>query len=97
MNFNLAAFIYVSPDKLCLMYSTNVFQWTKLLHQCILIIIILVPIVPIQLFLLEEQRERKYDFYARKLQKAFRRYNAHQYYLKLKEQGKNRLQITLLS
>ncbi len=43
---------------------------------------------PESLFLLEEQRERKYDFYARKLQKAFRRYNAHKYYLRLKEQGK---------
>ncbi|XP_072038335.1 unconventional myosin-If-like isoform X2 [Amphiura filiformis] len=42
---------------------------------------------PESLFLLEEQRERKYDFYARKLQKAFRRYNAHKYYLRLKEQA----------
>ncbi|XP_072166992.1 unconventional myosin-If-like [Diadema setosum] len=42
---------------------------------------------PESLFLLEEQRERKFDYYARIIQKALRRFNAHNYYLKLKEQA----------
>lgn len=40
-----------------------------------------------QLFLLEEMRERKYDGYARIIQKAFRQYFARKQYQKLKEQG----------
>ncbi|XP_071795334.1 unconventional myosin-Ie-like [Asterias amurensis] len=46
---------------------------------------------PESLFLLEEQRERKFDQYARILQKAFRRFNAHKYYLRLKEQASDLL------
>ncbi|XP_077988766.1 unconventional myosin-Ie-like isoform X2 [Glandiceps talaboti] len=42
---------------------------------------------PESLFLLEEHRERKYDVYARIIQKAFRMHNAHRYYLKLKQQA----------
>ena len=45
----------------------------------------------LQLFLLEEMRERKYDGYARVIQKAFRQYFARKQYQKLKEQGKNLL------
>ncbi|XP_022110259.1 unconventional myosin-Ie-like isoform X1 [Acanthaster planci] len=46
---------------------------------------------PESLFLLEEQRERKYDHFARILQKAFRRFNAHKHYLRLKEQASDLL------
>ncbi|XP_071844159.1 unconventional myosin-Ie-like isoform X1 [Apostichopus japonicus] len=46
---------------------------------------------PESLFLLEEQRERKFDFYARIIQKAFRRFNAHKYYLRLKTQASDLL------
>ncbi|XP_054756570.2 unconventional myosin-Ie-like [Lytechinus pictus] len=42
---------------------------------------------PESLFLLEEQRERKFDFHARIIQKAFRQFNAHKYYLRLKQQA----------
>uniref|UniRef100_A0A914X526 Uncharacterized protein n=1 Tax=Plectus sambesii TaxID=2011161 RepID=A0A914X526_9BILA len=42
---------------------------------------------PESLFLLEELRERKYDAYARVIQKAFRRWNARKHYMKLKEQA----------
>ncbi len=40
-----------------------------------------------QLFLLEELRERKYDAYARRIQKAWRRHRSDQYYQTLKEKG----------
>ena len=40
-----------------------------------------------QLFLLEEMRERKFDSYARVIQKAFRRFNGVKHYMRLKEQG----------
>ena len=42
---------------------------------------------PESLFLLEELRERKYDKYARTIQKHYRRWKAQQYYEKLKEQA----------
>ena len=41
----------------------------------------------LQLFLLEELRERKYDAYARKIQKAWRRHRSDQYYHTLKQKG----------
>ena len=41
----------------------------------------------IQLFLLEELRERKYDGFARKIQKAWRRYKSEQYFYELKKKG----------
>ena len=44
-------------------------------------------IVSLKLFLLEELRERKYDGYARKIQKAWRRYKSAQYYYELKKKG----------
>lgn len=37
-----------------------------------------------QLFLLEEMRERKYDAFARKIQKAWRRFNARKHHSKMK-------------
>ncbi len=40
-----------------------------------------------QLFLLEELRDRKYNEYALVLQKAFRKFNAIQYFLKLKNEA----------
>ena len=43
----------------------------------------------LQLFLLEEVRERKYDGFARKIQKAWRRYKSDQYFFKLKQKGKS--------
>ncbi|XP_019859632.1 PREDICTED: unconventional myosin-If-like [Amphimedon queenslandica] len=42
---------------------------------------------PESLFLLEELRERKYDAYARRIQKAWRRHRSDQYYQTLKERG----------
>lgn len=44
-----------------------------------------------QLFLLEEVRERKFDFYARIIQKAFRRYNAAKHYMRLKQEASDLL------
>jgi len=38
--------------------------------------------------LLEELRERKYDGFARKIQKAWRRYKSEQYFYELKKKGK---------
>ena len=48
---------------------------------------------PESLFLLEECRERKFDHYARIVQKAFRRHNAKKQYLKLREEGTYGLKI----
>ncbi|XP_033750743.1 unconventional myosin-Ie-like isoform X1 [Pecten maximus] len=42
---------------------------------------------PESLFLLEEMRERKFDHYARKIQKAYRRYHARKTYFKLREEA----------
>lgn len=42
----------------------------------------------VQLFLLEEMRERKYDGYARTIQKAWRKYVARKKYVEMREQGK---------
>jgi myosin-1 len=42
---------------------------------------------PESLFLLEELRERKYDGFARKIQKAWRRYKSDQYFFKLKQKA----------
>ena len=44
---------------------------------------------PESLFLLEEMRERKYDHYARIVQKAFRKHNARKQYMKLREEGRH--------
>lgn len=41
----------------------------------------------IKLFLLEELRDRKFDGYARKIQKAYRMYKSRQYFAELKQQG----------
>ena len=41
----------------------------------------------LQLFLLEEVRERKYDHYARKIQKCWRRFRSDLYFDSLKKQG----------
>ncbi|KAH7717055.1 unconventional myosin-If [Aphelenchoides avenae] len=46
---------------------------------------------PESLFLLEESRERKYDGYARVIQKAFRKFNAQKHYAKQKEQASDLL------
>lgn len=46
-----------------------------------------VVVVGLKLFLLEEIRDRRYNEYALILQKAFRRFNAAQYYLKLKTEA----------
>ena len=42
----------------------------------------------IQLFLLEETRERKFDSYARTIQKAWRKYMARKKYVQMREEGK---------
>ena len=41
----------------------------------------------VQLFLLEELRERKYDGFAHTIQKAWRRYKSDQYFYQLKKKG----------
>ncbi|CAG9540438.1 unnamed protein product [Cercopithifilaria johnstoni] len=46
---------------------------------------------PESLFLLEEMRERKYDSYARVIQKAFKKFTAQKRYAKLKEDACNLL------
>uniref|UniRef100_A0A8R1YX87 Uncharacterized protein n=1 Tax=Pristionchus pacificus TaxID=54126 RepID=A0A8R1YX87_PRIPA len=46
---------------------------------------------PESLFLLEEMRERKYDAFARKIQKAWRRFNARKHHSKMKEQASDLL------
>lgn len=43
----------------------------------------------VQLFLLEEMRERKYDGYARAIQKAWRKYIARKKYVQMREEGKS--------
>lgn len=43
----------------------------------------------VQLFLLEEMRERKYDGYARAIQKAWRKYAARKKYVQMREEGKS--------
>lgn len=40
-----------------------------------------------QLFLLEETRERKFDGYARTIQKAWRKYVARKKYVQMREEG----------
>jgi myosin-1 len=42
---------------------------------------------PESLFMLEELRERKYDGFARVIQRAYRRWRARKYYLECKKQG----------
>lgn len=49
------------------------------LFQCLL---------SLQLFLLEEMRERKYNGYARVIQKAWRKHIAVRKYVKMREEGK---------
>lgn len=44
-----------------------------------------------QLFLLEEMRERKYDGYARAIQKAWRKYAARKKYVQMREEGRSEL------
>ncbi|KAK6058113.1 hypothetical protein COOONC_04319 [Cooperia oncophora] len=44
-----------------------------------------------QLFLLEEVREKKYDGFARKIQKAWRQFNARKHHTKQKEQASDLL------
>ncbi len=41
----------------------------------------------LQLFLLEERREKKFDYYARVLQKAFRKYFNQQKFIREKEEA----------
>ncbi|GIX88889.1 unconventional myosin-Ie [Caerostris extrusa] len=52
---------------------------------------------PESLFLLEEMRERKYDGYARVIQKAFRQYFARKQYQKLKRAGLLKRDLILTS
>lgn len=43
--------------------------------------------------MLEELRERKFDGYARKIQKAYRMYKSRQYFAELKQQGKSSIEV----
>jgi len=45
------------------------------------------PFLSFQLFLLEEMRDRKYDGFARIIQKAFRQFNARRKYQQIKEEA----------
>lgn len=47
---------------------------------------------PESLFLLEEVRERKYDYFARKIQTTYRRWKAQQYFEELKQEASSILQ-----
>ena len=47
---------------------------------------------PESLFLLEEIRERKYDYFARKIQTTYRRWKAQQYFEELKQEASSILQ-----
>lgn len=49
----------------------------------------------LQLFLLEETRERKFDGYARTIQKAWRKYLARKKYVQMREEGERRNISTL--
>lgn len=51
------------------------------------------PVSCLQLFLLEEMRERKYNGYARVIQKAWRKHIAVRKYVKMREEGKALLRI----
>ena len=44
----------------------------------------------VQLFLLEEMRERKFDTFARTIQKAWRKYSARRKYEQMREEGELR-------
>lgn len=44
----------------------------------------------LQLFLLEEMRERKYNGYARVIQKAWRKHIAVRKYVKMREEGESK-------
>lgn len=44
----------------------------------------------LQLFLLEETRDRKFDGYARTIQKAWRKYVARKKYVQMREEGEKR-------
>jgi len=46
----------------------------------------------LQLFLLEEMRERKFDTFARIIQKAWRRFIAKKKYEQMREEGKQQKQ-----
>ena len=80
--YNTKTLQSVSPQ---LMYFVNKVSLLNSLYVwCIRLISLL-----FQLFLLEELRERKYDGFARKIQKAWRRYKSEQYFYELKKKGKN--------
>lgn len=51
----------------------------------------------VQLFLLEEMRERKYDGYARAIQKAWRKYAARKKYVQMREEGRSELVMAVTS
>ena len=42
---------------------------------------------PESLFLLEEQRDRKYDYYARKIQRMYRRYKSRKYFIEMRKKA----------
>lgn len=48
------------------------------------------PVCVPQLFLLEETRERKFDGYARTIQKAWRKYVARKKYVQMREEGERK-------
>jgi len=50
-----------------------------------------------QLFLLEEVRDRKFDVYARVIQKAFRRWNAKKHYIRMRGEGRAQHIFALLA
>lgn len=50
----------------------------------------------LQLFLLEEMRERKFNGYARVIQKAWRKHIAVRKYVKMREEGKDTI-ITIIT
>lgn len=51
----------------------------------------------LQLFLLEETRDRKFDGYARSIQTAWRKYCARKKYVQMREEGEFNLQMDSLN
>ena len=94
-NFILSTlkFYYITCNQLPLQTFIRIRTFT--MYQCIIQYGICISIIHVcicmvlQLFLLEEVRERKYDGFARKIQKAWRRYKSDQYFFKLKQKGKS--------
>lgn len=74
---------------------TFLIRWpVRVCPYSVFIILLLVLFSSLQLFLLEEMRERKYNGYARVIQKAWRKHIAVRKYVKMREEGKTVVHIS---